>query len=284
VVRSLFVVALVFGSHACGSNRGDPTPSHPTAPDENKLPDGAPLLTPGERMLYRVVLRGLELASYEVGVGDFADISGKKTIIVQAHAKTVGLGALVKVDDYFSSWIDVANGRSVRWYADEYDVDAKGKEKTDADLAGRSGDQVPITFHLNDDKPKPEPQKVTQPEVWDYNAFLVALRSWEGPPGSHVSVEVFRSRFLWRIQMRIAAKEKLVTELGEFSTLRFTAHAYKVMRNGERDKESDERDFSIWISDDDGRVPLQIVAKTDYGDIKMEIVDYNAGNGKRLRN
>ena len=35
---------------------------------------------------------------------------------------------------------------------------------------------------------------------------------------------------------------------------------------------SEQRDFKMWISDDDGRVPLRIDANTDYGDLKMEIV------------
>ena len=39
----------------------------------------------------------------------------------------------------------------------------------------------------------------------------------------------------------------------------------------------------MWISDDDGRVPLEIRATTDYGDLKMRIVDYQPGTGKRLR-
>ena len=35
-------------------------------------------------------------------------------------------------------------------------------------------------FHLNDEPPKPEPQDVSMPDVWDFNAFLIALRAWEG--------------------------------------------------------------------------------------------------------
>ena len=37
---------------------------------------------------------------------------------------------------------------------------------------------MPIDFHLNDQPPTPEPQTVTLADVWDYNAFLVALRTW----------------------------------------------------------------------------------------------------------
>ena len=40
---------------------------------------------------------------------------------------------------------------SCRWTCDEYSNDGKHKEKTEADLAGRPGDSVPITFHLDDD-------------------------------------------------------------------------------------------------------------------------------------
>ena len=43
-----------------------------------------------------------------------------------------------------------------------------------------------------------------------------------------------------------------------------------------------DRHYSIWVSDDADRVPLLLVAKTDYGDVKMEIIDYAAGQGKRL--
>jgi hypothetical protein len=39
----------------------------------------------------------------------------------------------------------------------------------------------------------------------------------------------------------------------------------------------------MWISDDDDRVPLEIRATTDYGDLKMRISDYQPGTGKRLR-
>jgi hypothetical protein len=249
-----------------------------------KVPDGPPLVTPGEHMTYRLALQGIELASYEIAVGDTSEVAGKQTIVVQSHAKTVGIGALVKVDDTFSSWIDVATGRPVRWVCDEYATNGSDKERTDANLAGRTDDTVPIQFHLNDEPPQSEPQKVSMPDVWDYNAFLVALRSWEGPPGATITAEVLRSRFLWHVVMKIHGKQQLHTDLGDLPALQLDGHTYKLGRDGKRLSDSDERDFRIWISDDDGRVPLQITAKTDYGDIEMKITDYQPGTGKRLRN
>ena len=52
------------------------------------------------------------------------------------------------------------------------------------------------------------------------------------------------------------------------SPLRLDGHVFKVGRDNAK-LGDDERDFSVWISDDDGRVPLKTVAKTDYGDIEI---------------
>jgi hypothetical protein len=265
---------------ACGSPH-----TEPVAPKAivAKFADGPPLVTPGEHMTYRLALQGVELAVYDLAVGETTQVAGKPAILVQSHAKTVGLGALVKVDDYFNSYLDVTSGRSLRWTCDEFSSDGKHKEKTEADMAGRTTESVPVTFHLDDEPPQPEPQHVSMTDVWDLNAFLIALRSWEGTPGTAVSLEVLRSRYLWHVEAKIHGKDKLVTELGELPALRFDAHLYKLDRSGARAPNSDERDFSLWISDDDGRVPLKITAKTDYGDIEMKIVDYQPGNGQRLR-
>ncbi len=277
-MRSLLAAALLV---SCGSHQAA-VPSGP-APKLDRLPDGPPLVTPGEHMSYKLALQGVELAVYDFAIGDVTQVAGRPAIAMQAHAKTVGLGALVKVDDYFWSWMDAATGRPLHWVTDEYATDGQHKEKTDADLAARTGDTVPVKFHLDNDAPADEPQHVSFPDVWDYNSVLIALRSWEGVPGTSVVAEVFRSRFLWHVEMKIHGKDKLVTELGELPALRFDGHTYKLGRDGKKFPGADERDFSVWISDDDGRVPLKVVAKTDYGDVEMNIIDYQPGNGQRLR-
>ena len=63
--------------------------------------------------------------------------------------------------------------------------------------------------------------------------------------------------------------------------LRLDGHTYKLDREGKRAEGSDERDFSVWISDDEGRVPLQVTAKTDYGDVKLAITDYQPGTARK---
>jgi hypothetical protein len=172
----------------------------------------------------------------------------------------------------------------LRFQTDEYASGSKTKiEHAVVEFTARSDGTIPVTFHVNDDAPVIEPQKVSQPVVWDYNAFLLALRSWEGPPGSHLALEVFRSRYVWHVDVTIHGKDKIVTELGELPALRIDGRTYKLDRKGLREHRDEERVFSMWISDDDGRVPLEIKATTDYGDLRMQIVDYQPGTGPRLR-
>ena len=112
-------------------------------------------------------------------MGDISEVAGKKAIVVQGHAKSVGLANLVAaIDDTFTSWIDISTGRSLRFAVDEFETNSKTNvEHTVIDLAGRANDTLPIQFRLNDGPPSDEPQKVSKKDVWDYNAFLVALRS-----------------------------------------------------------------------------------------------------------
>lgn len=281
VVLSLIAAC---GSHALVEQAAVGPSTAPAA-----FADGPPLVTPGERMSYKLALMGAELATFDLAVGDQTEVAGKPAIVVQTHAKVSGIGELaaraagIHVDDTFTSWIDVATGRPLRWYCDEYATKSTNKERSEARLAERADDAIPIEFHVNDDPPTLESQKVSMPDVWDYNAFLIALRAWEGPPGSKVAAEVLRSRYLWHVDMTIHGKEQLHTALGDFPALRLDGHTYKLGRDGHKLAGNDERDFTIWISDDDGRVPLEVKARTDYGAVEMTIVDYQPGTGQRLR-
>jgi hypothetical protein len=245
-----------------------------------------PLATPGEHMQYKLSLKGIELATYDIALGELSDVAGKRAIVVQSHAKVTGVAAFVAtIDDRFTSWIDVATGRPLRFQADEFASGSRTKvEHVVVDLAGRTENTIPVAFHVNDEPPVVEPsQQVNQPIAWDYNAFMIALRAWEGAPGTAMAAEVFRSRWIWHVDVKIVGKENLVTAMGDLPALRLEGRTYKLDRKGARDAGSAERTFTIWISDDDGRVPLRITAVTDYGDLEMQIVDYQPGTGARLR-
>jgi hypothetical protein len=190
---------------------------------------------------------------------------------------------VANLDTTFTSWIDAATGRPLRWTVEERNVEGAIIEGADARLSERNGDQVPVEVVFLGKPPAIEMQKVSMAEVWDYNALVIAFRAWEAKPGTSATVEVMRSSYLWHVTVIVRGEENVVTELGDFPAVRVDGSSYRLRRDGTRDTGAPERNFSLWISNDDGRVPLQSLAQSDYGDIKMTIVDYQPGNGKRLR-
>src|SRR5688572_18679410 len=104
---------------ACGG-KGTTTPIIDPTTTVAPWASGKPLVTPGERMTYKLSLKGFELAQYTLAVGDIVDLEGEQTVIVEGHAKSVGLANMVaKVDDRFTSWIDIDNGRPRRFQTAE---------------------------------------------------------------------------------------------------------------------------------------------------------------------
>ncbi len=281
-------LALALVLAACGSTSPSATPTTTPPTTSPAKPAGLvvapPLVTPGEHMAYTLQLQGVALATLDVAVGDPTMLAGKQAIVVQSHAKAVGLVKMVaNIDDTFTSWIDVATGRPLRWSTDEFATKTSDKEHTDVDFSKREGVRLPVTFHLNDAAPQPEPQRASLPDTWDFNSFLMALRTWDPPTGTVLVAEVMRSRFMWHVEMTMRGTSKLTSPIGTVTARRLDGHTYKLDRNGTRAPDSDERSFTIWISDDDGRVPLKVTAKTDYGDIALTISDYAPGSGRRLR-
>ena len=66
-------------------------------------------------------------------------------------------------------------------------------EGADARLYERKGDQVPVEVVFARQAAAVEMQKLSMPEVWDYNALVIAFRAWERKTGSTVTTEVMRS-------------------------------------------------------------------------------------------
>jgi hypothetical protein len=292
VIRRILLVSLVVsctphavttgpvGPGAGGSGGGGTVANAPV----NALVVGPPFATPGERMSYKLSLGGVEIAGFDLGVGEISEVAGKQAIEVQGHARALGVAAWVaKIDDSLTSFIDVTSGRPLRFVVDEKAAKTDAVEHTEAALATRVAGKLQITFNDDTDPPKTETQVTTQQDIWDFDSFLTAMRGWEGPVGSTVTCEVLRSRYLWHVQMTIAGKEKRVTPMGELPALRLDGVAYKLARDGHKVGDTDDRHFSLWISDDGDRVPLALVAVTDYGDVKMQITDYQPGTGTRLR-
>ena len=244
----------------------------------------APFVVPGERMTYRLSIFDVEIAAFSIAVGEVAPLAGHSAVVVQAGAQSSGImSAIKKVAADFTTWIDVRTGKPLLFrVAETAGTDDDAIEKSEAQFADGSSSKFQVITQNENAAELDEWQTVTTPP-FDLPTFLMALRGITTTPGEHITADVMRSRFMWRTQLTVVGDESVVTELGELPAIRFDGVNRRVRRDGTIDPNSDERHYSIWISDDEDRVPVLLVAKTDYGDIKMEIVDYTPGGAANLR-
>jgi hypothetical protein len=234
-----------------------------------------PLATTGELMVYRVSIHGFELAEYTVAVGEVTTLDGTEVVVVQSAARTTKVAAMLKpIEDSFTSWISRRDGRSLMFTSSERAsrVDDR-KEVSEARLAATS-----VAFRvIRGGEEMAEEQIIAGHGGFDLNSFLIFLRGWEAEVGARIDADVVRSRYVWRIQMEVNRFENLSTAMGNLPTVRYDGEGVRLLRDGTVDTDSDRRSFSIWLTDDADRVPVKLVARTDYGDMLMELQAYRPG-------
>lgn len=287
-MRILLALAGAAALLACGGGNRGAAPVAPgsaaAGPVSIRVQAVPPFVAPGERMTFKASIHGLEMATFGIAVGEVADYKGKAAVVVQAGVQSSQmLSILKKIDDSYATWIDTTTGRPLFFRGHELSgMDDPFIEDTDVDFTTAAAGKVQVDLTREDSGKSVEFQENTQEDLMDFQAFFLALRAWDAPVGSILSADVLRSRFMWRTELKVGGFETITTDLGQLPAVRFEGHATRLTRAGEIDKTSDTRLYQIWISDDADRVPLKLVAKTDYGDIKMEIIDYAAGQGARL--
>jgi hypothetical protein len=240
-----------------------------------------PFVSPGERMTYRVSVLKVELAEFTIAVGEPTKFGSYSAIAIRAAAHTTGLGALVrKVKAEFTSFVDARTGHALAFRVEETaGKDDATVEVMDVRFLELANGTFPVTTIRPDDdtgiEKKVVEQQVTTGQPIDLLTLLMQLRSWE-KPGKR-TVEAVRSRYIWRTEIRLAGRETVKTELGNLPAVRFEAESRRINRDGSYDKSSEPRKIMIWISDDADRVPIQMIAPTDYGQVKMSIAEYTPG-------
>jgi hypothetical protein len=229
-------------------------------------------LIPGESLTFDLRIGGLQAGDATLAVGQPGLIDGHHALVVTSRARTTGAVALIKpIVDQATTTIDVDTGAPLRLEAVVENGDKSYTASgtflgSRADLAvTRPGDRGPshVRFDLRG-----------QP-AYETHAAMAQLRGWRAPAGTRRTVWVIGGRRLWRVDLTFAGSETVGTALGNRRAIRLSGQAYRA--RGDLSVESREpgRTFDVWVSDDADRVPLRVVARTELGDVAMELTEYS---------
>jgi hypothetical protein len=279
--RAICALALIGGcvwTAACGASSSAPLTVEAIALPEQlpakSLKADKTLFIPGETMSFDISLRGVLGGTAVIGVGQPGFVDGKPVIIVRSRVESAGVIAAIKeVRDEIVTWIDLDQGLIVK-----HEANSKFGEKQ-AVIASKFGDGKPGTFTLDyqrKGKPNLRVRQTLPPDAFafDIHAILGQLRSMEVEDGDEESFFLLSGRRLWRSSLQVGAHETIRTATGRHPAIRFDGVAQRVSRGLSDVKKKKPRNYSVWLSDDANRLPLLVMATTEYGELRVELVEY----------
>lgn len=272
------LIALAAGAIGCAGAEATPTP--PTPPVRPAAAAAVDVgLNPGETMAFEVRLAGIVAGEAQLAVGAIGDYEGHRAVVVKSRAATAGAAALIKhVVDEATTVIDMDSGRPL---ALETLVE-QGDSKTTA-TATFTDRIADITYRRSDERP-PQPHSVRLDfgagaaqglAVHDAHSAMAQLRGWRATPGASRTVFVVGGRRLWRIDVTYAGHDTIGSAIGNRRAIRYTGQSYRARRDFTPETARPSRTFTVWLSDDADRVPLKVTAKTELGDIVMDLTEYS---------
>ncbi|MDB4963500.1 MAG: hypothetical protein JWP01_3499 [Myxococcales bacterium] len=264
-MRPAWLLALLVG---CAG--ADAMTSQQPAPAEAQ-PANELGLHPGETMAFEVRLAGVLAGEAQLAVGQLGDVDGRKAIVVRSRAATAGAAALIKkISDEATTVIDVETGRPI-----SLDARVENSGKTSTATAKFSGASAEVTYQRSGDKePRTTKLNFGTVIVFDAHTAMGQLRGWKATRGAVRTVYVIGGRRLWKIDVTYAGEETIGSALGNRRAILFEGKSYRARSNMTVESDKPARTFSVWLSDDADRVPLKVTAKTELGDIVMDLTDY----------
>lgn len=232
---------------------------------------------PGEEMRFELSLRGILGGEAAVAVGQAGRVDGKRVVIVSSRVESAGVVAMFRqVRDEVTTWVHLDTGLPLSHSAHVVFGDKESFIETKF-AAGLNG---PFDVEVRSKRSGRELRRVLRqamPEgqaAFDPHSVMGALRAWRPEEGQHAYFFVLVGRHLWQNTVRLTGRERMRTRLGQFDVLRVDGVAQRLTRNLHEDTKKPARYYTMWISDDESRLPVLIKGKTEYGEVKAELVEY----------
>lgn len=119
----------------------------------------------------------------------------------------------------------------------------------------------------------------TEQTPHDGHSLLGYLRRWNPPQGTKGFLYAVVGRSLIRADVALTGKEKIHTELGDFTAVRIDGTATRVQEKTlEPIARYAPRPFTMWLTDDEERVPIRIVVSTELAALKIELAKHTKGS------
>lgn len=222
----------------------------------------------GESMTFSVRLTGVDGGRAALSVGKPRWKKGRQTIVLRGLGETVPfISAFSRMQEDLVTRIDLGGLFPLHTRSDRLKGDKRRNLETDYGRITRQTIQKSgRTFRRN--------RRISRP-VFDPISALFLLRSLSLEPGSKISLTVLSSTALYRADLKIAGRERILGHLGAKDAIRINGVAHRILDDGRPRSGKKPRRFSIWLSADDARIPLKLKGETDLGLVEAKLTSHH---------
>jgi len=236
----------------------------------------AQLYHPGERLDYRVSYKAKMFPNTEVGSVEIAttlenDSDGTPRYKITGAGRTLPTYRwFYNLEDIYHVWIDTAQLRPVRFESDLHESDYTFRSEYAYDWDSL---RIDTRWRRRQDPAQQKRMELT-PESMDPISLFFGLRSARAEDfviGQTASLKMVLQDTIRNIGYRYLGREtKKIRNLGRFKTLKFECE----LGTSEEYSFTDGTIFTIWISDDENKIPLYIESPVKIGSIQAYLIGY----------
>lgn len=192
-----------------------------------------------------------------------AVINNKKTFHVVGKGYTTGMSRFFfKVDDLYESYIDKESGNPYQFVRK---INEGGYTKNQEGFFNQAANRVLV----KDYKHKNEKTFVTPRNTQDILSAFYYLRNYPSidkiSPGETIAIDMFFDDETTKFKLKFIGREDITTKFGTVACMVFKPY----VQSGRVFKEKES--LTVWISDDNNRLPVRIKADLAVGSIKADL-------------
>ena len=210
------------------------------------------------RVHYGLINAGYATLEVQDGV-----INNKKVYHVIGKGYSTGMSRFFfKVDDLYESYFDKVTGNPYKYIRK---IDEGGYTKNQEGFFNQASDRVLVKDFEN----KTEKTFVITNNTQDIVSTFYYLRNYPTinklKVGESVSIDMFFDEETTKFKLKFIGREDLDTKFGVIPTMIFRP----LVQSGRVFKEKEA--LTVWISDDDNKIPVRIQANLTVGSIKADL-------------
>jgi hypothetical protein len=218
--------------------------------------------TAGEWFKFRIHYEFVNAGYATMEVRD-ATLSNKNVFHVIGRGYTTGVSKLFfNVNDLYESYIDKETGNPYQFVRK---INEGGYTKNQEGFFNHSENNILVKDYKHATEKTVAISKNTQ----DILSSFYYLRNYQNidkmKPGEFMAIDMFLDDAITKFRLKFIGREDITTKFGVISTMIFRPF----VQTGRIFKE--EESLTVWISDDDNKLPVRIKANLLVGSIKADL-------------